>query len=84
MKNWLKQLSTLKAIISVTVAKATRQLDKPQFKHNKHRLAQLLSVEHERKRRQQQPSWLPLQKKVIMAIKERVGLVSDKKWTKRW
>jgi len=40
----------VKKLISVAVAKATRQLDKPhQFKHNKHRLAQLLSVEHERK-----------------------------------
>ena len=40
-----------KQLFQLRLQKATRQLDKPhQFKHNKHRLAQLLSVEHERKR----------------------------------
>ena len=38
-------------LFQLRLQKATRQLDKThQFKHNKHRLAQLLSVEHERKR----------------------------------
>jgi len=64
MKNWLKQLSTLKSNYFSYGCKATRQLDKPhQFKHNKHRLAQLLSVEHERKRAAATQAALPLQKK---------------------
>lgn len=38
-----------KQLFQLRLAKATRQLDKPhQFKHAKHRLAQLLTVEHER------------------------------------
>ena len=38
-----------KQLFQLRLQKATRQLDKThQFKHNKHRLAQLLSVEHER------------------------------------
>lgn len=38
-------------LFQLRLQKATRQLEKThQFKHNKHRLAQLLSVEHERKR----------------------------------
>jgi len=40
-----------KQLFQLRLQKATRQLDKPhQFRHAKHRLAQLLSVEHERKR----------------------------------
>lgn len=38
-----------KQLFQLRLQKATRQLDKPhQFKHAKHRLAQLLTVEHER------------------------------------
>lgn len=40
-----------KQLFQLRLQKATRQLEKPhQFRHAKHRLAQLLSVEHERKR----------------------------------
>jgi large subunit ribosomal protein L29 len=40
-----------KQLFQLRLQKATRQLEKPhQFKHAKHRLAQLLTVEHERKR----------------------------------
>ena len=40
-----------KQLFQLRLQKATRQLDKPhQFKHAKHRLAQLLMVEHDRKR----------------------------------
>lgn len=39
-----------KQLFQLRLQKATRQLEKPhQFRHAKHRLAQLLSVEHERK-----------------------------------
>lgn len=39
-----------KQLFQLRLQKATRQLEKPhQFKHAKHRLAQLLTVEHERK-----------------------------------
>jgi len=38
-----------KQLFRLRLQKATRQLDKPhQFKHAKHQLAQLLTVEHER------------------------------------
>lgn len=38
-----------KQLFQLRLQKATRQLEKPhQFKHTKHRLAQLLTVEHER------------------------------------
>ncbi|MDZ8052295.1 MAG: 50S ribosomal protein L29 [Aulosira sp. ZfuVER01] len=38
-------------LFQLRLQKATRQLDKPhQFKHARHRLAQLLTVEGERKR----------------------------------
>ena len=38
-----------KQLFQLRLQQATRQLDKPhQFKHAKHRLAQLLTVEHER------------------------------------
>lgn len=37
-------------LFQLRLQKATRQLEKPHlFKHTKHRLAQLLTVEHERK-----------------------------------
>ena len=43
-------IAVKKQLFQLRLQKATRQLDKPhQFKHAKHRLAQLLSVEHERK-----------------------------------
>ncbi|MBV9385138.1 MAG: 50S ribosomal protein L29 [Chroococcidiopsidaceae cyanobacterium CP_BM_ER_R8_30] len=43
-------LAVKKQLFQLRLQKATRQLDKPhQFKHAKHRLAQLLTVEHERK-----------------------------------
>lgn len=39
-----------KQLFQLRLQKATRQLEKPhKFRHAKHRLAQLLSVEHERK-----------------------------------
>jgi large subunit ribosomal protein L29 len=41
---------TKKELFQLRMQKGTRQLDKPhQFKHLKHRLAQLMTVEHERK-----------------------------------
>ncbi len=44
-------LAIKKQLFQLRLQKATRQLEKPhQFKHAKHRLAQLLTVEHERKR----------------------------------
>ena len=44
-------LGIKKQLFQLRLQKATRQLEKPhQFKHAKHRLAQLLTVEHERKR----------------------------------
>ena len=44
-------LAVKKQLFQLRLQKATQQLDKPhQFKHAKHRLAQLLTVEHERKR----------------------------------
>lgn len=43
-------LAAKKQLFQLRLQKATRQLDKPhQIKHTKHRLAQLLTVEHERK-----------------------------------
>lgn len=43
-------LAVKKQLFQLRLQKATRQLEKPhQFRHAKHRLAQLLSVEHERK-----------------------------------
>ena len=43
-------INVKKELFQLRLQKATRQLDKPhQFKHVKHRLAQLLTVEHERK-----------------------------------
>ncbi|MBE9008801.1 50S ribosomal protein L29 [Pseudanabaenaceae cyanobacterium LEGE 13415] len=42
-------LSTKKELFQLRMQQGTRQLDKPhQFKHLKHRLAQLLTVERER------------------------------------
>ncbi len=44
-------LAVKKQLFQLRLQKATRQLDKPhQFKHARHRLAQLLTVENERKR----------------------------------
>lgn len=44
-------LAVKKQLFQLRLQKATRQLDKPhQFRHARHRLAQLLTVENERKR----------------------------------
>ncbi|AFZ29558.1 MULTISPECIES: 50S ribosomal protein L29 [Chroococcaceae] len=45
------QIAALKKqLFQLRLQKATRQLEKPhQFKHARHQLAQLLTVEHERK-----------------------------------
>lgn len=44
-------IAVKKQLFQLRLQKATKQLEKPhQFKHFKHRLAQLLTVEHERKR----------------------------------
>ncbi|MBE9052282.1 50S ribosomal protein L29 [Nostocales cyanobacterium LEGE 11386] len=44
-------------LFQLRLQKATRQLEKPhQFRHAKHRLAQLLTVETERKRVANQPA----------------------------
>ncbi|QSJ16937.1 50S ribosomal protein L29 [Nostoc sp. UHCC 0702] len=44
-------IATKKQLFQLRLQKATRQLDKPhQFRHTRHRLAQLLTVEGERKR----------------------------------
>lgn len=49
-------IATKKQLFQLRLQKATRQLDKPhQFKHARHRLAQLLTVEGERKRAATQP-----------------------------
>ena len=43
-------IAVKKQLFQLRLQKATRQLDKPhQIKHAKHQLAQLLTVEHERK-----------------------------------
>ncbi|MBD2594270.1 50S ribosomal protein L29 [Nostoc sp. MBR 210] len=43
--------ATKKQLFQLRLQKATRQLEKPhQFRHARHRLAQLLTVEGERKR----------------------------------
>lgn len=43
-------LAVKKQLFQLRLQKATRQLEKPhQIKHAKHQLAQLLTVEHERK-----------------------------------
>ncbi len=42
--------STKRELFQLRMQKGTRQMEKPhQFKHLKHRLAQLMTVEHERK-----------------------------------
>ncbi|KAF3885609.1 MULTISPECIES: 50S ribosomal protein L29 [Nostocales] len=44
-------IAVKKQLFQLRLQKATRQLEKPhQFRHARHRLAQLLTVEHERKR----------------------------------
>ncbi|MEH2070995.1 MAG: 50S ribosomal protein L29 [Nostoc sp.] len=44
-------LAVKRQLFQLRLQKATRQLDKPhQFRHAKHRLSQLLTVEGERKR----------------------------------
>ncbi|MBH8562029.1 50S ribosomal protein L29 [Nostoc sp. CENA67] len=49
-------IATKKQLFQLRLQKATRQLDKPhQFRHARHRLAQLLTVEGERKRAATQP-----------------------------
>ncbi|MFN6561679.1 MAG: 50S ribosomal protein L29 [Nostoc sp. ChiSLP01] len=49
-------LAVKRQLFQLRLQKATRQLDKPhQFRHAKHRLAQLLTVEGERKRAANQP-----------------------------
>jgi large subunit ribosomal protein L29 len=45
-------LAVKKQLFQLRLQKATRQLEKPhQFRHARHRLAQLLTVEGERKRK---------------------------------
>lgn len=45
-----KVIALKKQLFQLRLQKSTRQLDKPhQIKHAKHQLAQLLTVEHERK-----------------------------------
>jgi large subunit ribosomal protein L29 len=44
-------IAVKKQLFQLRLQQATKQLDKPhQFKHSRHRLAQLLTVETERKR----------------------------------
>lgn len=48
-------LAVKKQLFNLRLQQATRRLDKPhEFKHAKHRLAQLLTVEAERQRQQNQ------------------------------
>jgi large subunit ribosomal protein L29 len=50
-------LAVKKQLFQLRLQKATRQLDKPhQFRHARHRLAQLLTVETERKQAAAQES----------------------------
>ncbi|MCG6135582.1 MAG: 50S ribosomal protein L29 [Nostoc sp. LLA-1] len=50
-------IAVKKQLFQLRLQKATRQLDKPhQFRHARHRLAQLLTVESERKRATSQPT----------------------------
>ena len=50
-------VSLKKRLFQLRLQKATRQLEKPhQFKHARHRLAQLLTVETERKQASSQPT----------------------------
>ncbi len=50
-------ISVKKQLFQLRLQKATRQLEKPhQFKHYRHRLAQLLTVEAERKKAAASPS----------------------------
>ncbi|WP_414563868.1 MULTISPECIES: 50S ribosomal protein L29 [unclassified Anabaena] len=50
-------ITVKKQLFQLRLQKATRQLDKPhQFRHARHRLAQLLTVESERKRATSQPT----------------------------
>ncbi|HIK07207.1 MAG TPA: 50S ribosomal protein L29 [Trichormus sp. M33_DOE_039] len=49
-------IAVKKQLFQLRLQKATRQLEKPhQFRHARHRLAQLLTVEGERKRAASQP-----------------------------
>jgi len=49
-------LAVKRQLFQLRLQKATRQLEKPhQFRHARHRLAQLLTVETERKRAASQP-----------------------------
>ncbi len=49
-------LAVKRQLFQLRLQKATRQLDKPhKFRHARHRLAQLLTVEGERKRAASQP-----------------------------
>jgi large subunit ribosomal protein L29 len=50
-------LAVKRQLFQLRLQKATRQLDKPhQFRHARHRLAQLLTVETERKKAAKSPS----------------------------
>ncbi|WP_066376332.1 MULTISPECIES: 50S ribosomal protein L29 [unclassified Anabaena] len=50
-------IAVKKQLFQLRLQKATRQLDKPhQFRHARHRLAQLLTVEAERKQVASQPT----------------------------
>ncbi|MBE9003627.1 50S ribosomal protein L29 [Fortiea sp. LEGE XX443] len=49
-------IATKRQLFQLRLQKATRQLEKPhQFRHARHRLAQLMTVEGERKRAANQP-----------------------------
>ncbi|UKO98902.1 50S ribosomal protein L29 [Nostoc sp. UHCC 0870] len=49
-------INVKRQLFQLRLQKATRQLEKPhQFRHARHRLAQLLTVEGERKRAASQP-----------------------------
>lgn len=50
-------LATKRKLFELRLQKATRRLEKPhEFKHNRHRLAQLMTVERERQLAQPEPS----------------------------
>ena len=52
-------LAVKRHLFELRLQQATRRLEKPhQFKHARHRLAQLMTVEHERKRAQAAESFV--------------------------
>lgn len=49
-------IAVKKQLFELRFQKGTRRLEKPhQFKHNRHRLAQLMTIERERQLQKQQP-----------------------------